>query len=63
VCDLPKPDLLHTMQIGMLDNLQEGILHFKKLHEWLDMFNAILLSVPAYHHLTPNTMSYEEISL
>jgi len=23
VSDLPKPDLLHTMQIGMLDHLQK----------------------------------------
>jgi len=27
VSDLPKPDLLHTMQIGMLDHLQQWPLH------------------------------------
>jgi hypothetical protein len=36
VSDLPKPDLLHTMQIGMLDHLQKWIFHFIKTHEWLD---------------------------
>ena len=60
--DLPKPDPLHSMQIGMLDNLQKWILHFMKTHEWLDKYNAIWLSVPAYHNLTPKTKSYEEVS-
>jgi hypothetical protein len=52
VSDLPKPDLLHTMQIGMLDYLQKWIFHFMKTHERLDKYNAIWLSVPAYHQLT-----------
>jgi hypothetical protein len=38
---LPKPDLLHTMQIGMLDHLQEWIFDFMKTYEWLDKDNAI----------------------
>jgi len=52
--NLPKPDLLHTMQIGMLDHHQKLIFHFLKTHKWLDKYNAIWLSVPAYHDLTPN---------
>ena len=62
VSNLPKPDLLHTMQIGMLDHLQKWIFHFMKTHERLDKYNAILLSVPAYHDLTPKNKSYEEVS-
>jgi hypothetical protein len=62
VSDLPKPDLLHTMQIGMLDHLQKWIFHLMKTHERLDMFNAIWLSVPAYYDLTPENESYEEVS-
>jgi len=62
VSDLPKPDLLHTMQIGMLDHLQKWIFHFMKTHERLDKYNAIWLSVPAYHDLTPKNKSYEEVS-
>jgi hypothetical protein len=62
VSDLPKPDLLRTIQIGMLDHLQKWIFHFMKTQEWLDMFNAIWLSVPAYHDLTPKIKSYEEVS-
>jgi hypothetical protein len=62
VSDLPKPVLVHTMQIGLPDQPQKWIFHFMKTHEWLDKYNAIWLSVPAYHDLTPKTKSYEEVS-
>jgi len=62
VSNLPKPDLLHTMQIGMLDHLQKWIFHFMKTHGWLDKYNALWLSVPAYHDLTLKNKSYEEVS-
>jgi hypothetical protein len=60
--DLPNPDLLHTMQLGMLDPLQKWIVHFLKTHEGLGKFDAIWLSMPAYHNLTPKNESYEEVS-
>jgi len=60
--DLPKPDVLNTMQIGMLDHLQKWIFRFMKTHKRLDNYNAIWFSVPAYHDLTPKTNSYEEVS-
>jgi hypothetical protein len=60
--DLPKPELLHTMQIGTLDHLQKWMFHFMKLHAQLDKYNAIWVSVPAYHNLTPKTKAYEEVS-
>jgi hypothetical protein len=50
------------MQIGMLDNLHKWIFHFMKMHEQLDKYNAIWLSVPAYHGLTSKNKSYEEVS-
>ena len=56
------PDLLHSMQIGMLDHLQKWIIHFMKTDEQLDKYNAIWLSVLAYHDLTPKNKSYEEVS-
>jgi hypothetical protein len=62
VSGLPKPDLLNTMGIGMLDHLEQWILEFMKTHERLDMYNAIWLSVPAYHDLTSKYMSHEEVS-
>jgi hypothetical protein len=60
--DLLQPDLLHTMQIGMLDHLQKWIFHFMMTYERFDKYNAIWLSVPAYHDLTPKNKSYEEAS-
>jgi len=62
VSDLPKPDLLHTMQIGMLDLLKKWIIHFIRTHERLDKYNAIWLSVPSFHDLTSKNKSYEEVS-
>jgi len=62
VSDLPKPHLLHRLQIGLLGHLQKWIIHFMKTHKRLDKYNAISLSVPAYHNLTPKDMSYEEVS-
>jgi len=58
VSDLPQPDLLHTMQIGMLDQLPKWIFHFMKTHERLDKYNEIWLSVPSSHNLTPENKSY-----
>jgi len=46
----------------MRDHLQKWIFHFMKMHEWLDKYNAIWLSVLAYHDLTPKNKSYEEVS-
>jgi hypothetical protein len=62
VSHLSNPELLNTMQIGMLDLLHKWIFHFMKMQEWRDKYNAIWLSVPAYHHLTPKHKSYKEVS-
>jgi hypothetical protein len=62
VSELPKPELLHTMQIGLLDHLQKWLFQFMKTHERFDKYNAIWVSVPAYHDLTPKTKSYDEVS-
>jgi hypothetical protein len=62
VNNLPKHDLLHTVHISVLDYLQMWIFQFMKMHIRLDKSNAILLSVPAYHDLTPKNKSQEEVS-
>jgi hypothetical protein len=62
VSDLPKPDLIHKMQVGMLDHLQKWIFHFMKTYERLNKYNPNWLSVPAYHNLTPEKKSYQEVS-
>jgi hypothetical protein len=46
----------------MLDYHQKCIFHFMKAHLGLDKYNAIWLSVPAYHELTPKAKSQEEVS-
>jgi hypothetical protein len=60
--DLPKPDVLHTIQLGMLKHLLEWIHAFLKQYNRLDRFNAIWLSIPAYLDMTRRTKAYEEIS-
>jgi len=61
VRDISKLDLLYTMQIGILDHLKQWIFHFMQTNEQLDKYNAIWVSVPAYHDLTPKKKSYEEV--
>jgi hypothetical protein len=50
------------MQISMLDHLQKWVFHFMMMHGWLDKYNAIWLSMPAYYDLTPKNKSYEDVS-
>jgi hypothetical protein len=58
VSNIPKPELLHTMQIGMLVQLEKWIFHYMKTHERLDKYISIWLSVPAYHDITHNKISH-----
>jgi hypothetical protein len=62
VSNLPQPDLLHTMLIGMLDHHQKWYFQFLKTQKWLGKYNAIWLSVPADHNLTPKNKSDEKVS-
>ena len=48
VSDLPKPDLLHTMQLGMVKHLLRWLQDFLKQHKRLEAFNNIWLLVPPY---------------
>jgi len=59
--DIPKPDLLHTIQISMLDNLQTWVFHFMNTDKGLDKYNAIWLSVLADHNLTARSKSDQEV--
>jgi hypothetical protein len=49
------------MQICMLDHFQKWIFHFMKAHKPVNKYNAIWLSVPAYHELIPEYTSYEDM--
>jgi hypothetical protein len=57
VSKLPNHDLLCKILIGMLDHLQKWIVNFIQIHEQLEKYNAISLSVAAYHNLTPTNKS------
>jgi hypothetical protein len=60
--DLPKPDLLHTMQLGMLKHLLGWLSMFLKQHKRFEAFNNIWLSVPAYLDMAQPRRTYEEVS-
>jgi Plavaka transposase len=60
--DLPKPDLLHTIQLGMLKHLLGWLSEFLKQHKRFEAFNNIWLSVPAYLDMTQPRRAYEEVS-
>jgi hypothetical protein len=50
------------MQISMLDDPQKWIFNFIMMHERLDKYNAIWLSVPTYHDLIQKNKSYKDVS-
>jgi hypothetical protein len=60
--DLPKPDLLHTMQLGMLKHLLGWVLVFMKQHTRFEAFYNIWLFVPAYLDVAQPRRTYEEVS-
>jgi hypothetical protein len=57
VSDLSRRDVLHTMRISVLHHLQNWIFDLINRHEWLDKYNPICLSMPAYPDLTPKICS------
>jgi hypothetical protein len=50
------------MQISMHDHHQEWSFHLMMTDKQLDKYNAIWFSVPAHNDLTPNNMSYDDVS-
>ncbi|KAF8539494.1 hypothetical protein BDD12DRAFT_882271 [Trichophaea hybrida] len=62
VSDLPKPDLLHTMQLGMLKHLLGWLQQLMKKFKQLTKYHEPWLSVPAYLTMTKPKILYEEVS-
>jgi hypothetical protein len=60
--DLPKPYLLHTMHIGMLNHLLEWLQAFLRDHRRFDRFNNLWLSVPPYLNTAAPRLTYGEVS-
>jgi hypothetical protein len=62
IADLPKPDLLHTIHLGMLLHLLAWLQSFLKDHQRLERFKDLWLSVPAYRTMTAPHIAYGEVS-
>ena len=60
--DLPKPDILHTMQLGMLKHLMGWLSQFLRSHGRFQLFNAIWLKVPSYLEMSKPKKSWEQVS-
>lgn len=60
--ELPKPDLLHTIYLGMLKHLMEWIQDFLKKHGRLDNFDKAWSSLGSYPGLNVSTKAYREVS-
>jgi len=59
--ELPKPNLLHTIQVGMLKHLLLWIMSFLKSHHQLALFNSLWMAIPPYLSITQPKKSYKEI--
>lgn len=60
--DLPKPDLLHTVLLGVLQHLLEWLHGFLKIVNRMELFNRVWLSVPPYQRFSQPKRAYEEVS-
>ena len=60
--ELPKPDLLHTILLGVLQHLLEWLHEFLKVIGRMPLFNRVWLSVPPYQQLSRPSKAYEEVS-
>jgi len=59
---LPKPNLLHPMQLGMLKHLLGWLSMFLKQHNRFEAFNNIWLSVPTYLDMVQPQRTFKEVS-
>jgi len=60
--ELPKPDLLHTIYLGILKHLMEWVQDFLKKHNRLDSFDEAWSSMGAYPGFTIPKKAYWQVS-
>ena len=60
--ELPKPDLLHTVYLGILKHLMEWVQDFLKKHDRLDSFDEAWSSMGAYPGFTVPKKAYRQVS-
>src|SRR5262245_48170607 len=63
VGDLPKPDLLHTMILGMLKHLLDWLESLLHAHNRLNRFDRTWVQVPAYLDMTKPKRAYGEVAM
>lgn len=62
VGDVPKPDLLHTIYLGVLKSLLLWLEDFLISHGLYDRYNKLWLEVPPYHELPRPHKTYREVT-
>lgn len=62
VVDVAKPDVLHTVYLGVLKHLLSWLEEFLARLKLADLFNRIWRRVPPYHELSKPRKTYREVS-
>jgi hypothetical protein len=60
--EMPKPDLLHTIYLGILKHLMEWVQDFLKKHNRLNNFDEAWSSMGAYPGFTVPKKAYRQVS-
>lgn len=60
--EIAKPDLLHTVYLGILKHMMEWIQEFLKKHNRLDFFDKAWSTMGPYPGFTVPTKAYREVS-
>jgi hypothetical protein len=59
--DLPKPDLLHCLQLGVLEHLLSWVLDFLRESRRAALFDQLWVSIPQYQDMVRPTKTFQEI--
>jgi hypothetical protein len=62
VDDLPKPDPLHCIQLGILSHLLDWVVNFLQESQRLKLFDQLWVSIPPYQDMLHSKKSFQEVS-
>jgi len=57
-----KPDMLHTIYLGIFQYMMDLIQGFRKQHRQLDTFDEVWKSLPPYPGFLVSTKGYREVT-
>jgi hypothetical protein len=63
VGDLPKPDLLHCIQLGIFGHLLDWVVNFQQESQRLELFDRRWVSIPLFQDMLRPKKSFQEVSL